>query len=285
MMLELAIGDAYGAGFEYATEMLEYNDLSRYVQHPRHRGTRPGMYTDDTQMSLAICEQLLSDEEWSRERLASRFADVFHRDQREGYAGGFPAFLKKTQCAAAFLRHIRPDSDKSGAAMRAGCLGLLPEISEVKRLSELQSTLTHNTASGIASAQAAALMVHAAHYGCCALSETGKWLVSEIGGRWDEAWNGKVKSKGWMSVSAALTALQRNTSMSQLLLDCISFKGDVDTVATIALAAASASTEYRRDLPAVLIDTLENGSYGRDYLISLDDALARKFPCLEEMIS
>jgi ADP-ribosylglycohydrolase len=60
MLLELAIGDAYGAGFEYASEMMKYNDLSRYVQHPRHLGTRPGMYTDDTQMSLAIAEMALA---------------------------------------------------------------------------------------------------------------------------------------------------------------------------------------------------------------------------------
>lgn len=37
MLLELAIGDAYGAGFEYADEMIALNDLSRYVKHPRHR--------------------------------------------------------------------------------------------------------------------------------------------------------------------------------------------------------------------------------------------------------
>jgi ADP-ribosyl-[dinitrogen reductase] hydrolase len=27
MLIELAIGDAYGAGFEYADEMSSYNDL------------------------------------------------------------------------------------------------------------------------------------------------------------------------------------------------------------------------------------------------------------------
>jgi ADP-ribosyl-[dinitrogen reductase] hydrolase len=38
MLLELAIGDAYGAGFEYVSpDFVErYNDLSSYVQHPRH---------------------------------------------------------------------------------------------------------------------------------------------------------------------------------------------------------------------------------------------------------
>ncbi|MEH2047808.1 hypothetical protein [Nostoc sp.] len=37
MLLELAIADAYGAGFEYADKMIVNNDLSRYVEHPRFR--------------------------------------------------------------------------------------------------------------------------------------------------------------------------------------------------------------------------------------------------------
>jgi len=42
MLLELAIGDAYGAGFEYVdAEMIRrQNDLSGYVQHPRHHNTQ-----------------------------------------------------------------------------------------------------------------------------------------------------------------------------------------------------------------------------------------------------
>src|ERR1700730_3053041 len=48
LLLELAIGDAYGAGFEYVdTEMIrQQNTLSGYVNHPRH-SIQPGCYTDD----------------------------------------------------------------------------------------------------------------------------------------------------------------------------------------------------------------------------------------------
>jgi len=51
------------------------------------------------------------------------------------------------------------------------------------------------------------------------------------------------------------------------------FTGDVDTVAAIALAAASNSPEITHDLPQTLIDTLENQTYGKDYLIELDQKL------------
>ena len=42
---------------------------------------------------------------------------------------------------------------------------------------------------------------------------------------------------------------------------------------TIALAAASCSPEYEQDLPEYLILALENGLYGRDYLVALDQQL------------
>ena len=78
-----------------------------------------------------------------------------------------------------------------------------------------------------------------------------------------------------MSVTAALTALAGNTTLSGLLRTCVAFTGDVDTVATVALAAAARSAEYTHDLPAVLLDDLENGPYGRDYLAGLDERLLR----------
>jgi ADP-ribosylglycohydrolase len=90
MLLELAIGDAYGAGFEYVDAKMIHrqNDLSRYVKHPRHN-IQPGSYTDDTQMSLAIAEAIVSGEPWEPGMLVRRFVEVFKRDPREGYAIGF----------------------------------------------------------------------------------------------------------------------------------------------------------------------------------------------------
>src|SRR5207245_2058467 len=83
--------------------------------------------------------------------------------------------------------------------------------------------------------------------------------------QWSAPWVGKVGSKGWMSVRAAATAVRRNKSLAALLQDCVAFTGDVDTVATIALAAASCSREYEHDLPPALVEGLENGAYGHDY--------------------
>lgn len=274
MLLELAIGDAYGAGFEYADERVESdNNLSRYVQHPRHQ-IRPGCYTDDTQMSLAIAETIVFREPWIPQVLAHRFVTAFKRDPREGYAGRFYQFLLNVQDGKDFLEKINFASDKSGAAMRAAPIGIFPTIEKVIEAATIQAAITHNTPDGIKAACAAALMSHYFIYNRGEKKNLGAFLEFHISGhQWSQPWQGKVKSKGWMSVKAAITAIARNNSMSELLLDCIAFTGDVDTVAAIALAAASCSKEIAQDLPQHLIDTLENQTYGKDYIIELDRKL------------
>jgi ADP-ribosylglycohydrolase len=271
MLVELAVGDAYGAGFEFAPEDLvrTHNTGTRYLQHPRHK-TLPGRYTDDTQMSVALAEALVAGDPWTPESLAERFVGAFKRDPREGYARHFYDLLQDIGTGADLLRRIQSDSDRSGAAMRAAPLGVLPTAEAVKERCRVQASVTHNTPDGIHAAQAAALMTHYFLYRLGPKSDLGHYLTGQVPGRWAEPWVGKVGNKGWMSVRAAITALRRNHRLSDLLRDCIAFTGDVDTVATIALATASCSPEFEPDLPESLLSALEKGPYGRDYLTALD---------------
>jgi len=275
MMVELAIGDAYGAAFEYApaTFVARHNTVEGYPKHPTHAGIEPGNYTDDTQMTLAVAELLAEGGSWTPLALADRFVEVFHRDPRVGYAGGFHAFLRSVTSGREFLDRIRPASDKSGAAMRVAPVGLLPTVAEVRHHAEVQARVTHDTPAGVSSAEAAALAVHYCHYGLGPLSGLTKWISDQLDTDWTRPWHGKVGSKGEMSVRAALTALSSARSMTALLHQCIAYTGDVDTVATIALAAAARSPEVADDLPAALYRDLENGPYGRDHLRALNAGL------------
>lgn len=270
MLVELAIGDAYGAGFEYAPDRLirDRNTLEGYVQHPKH-DIPPGCYTDDTQMSIAIAEAIVSGEPWTREHLAERFVTAFKRDEREGYAGKFYSFLQEIQDGAEFLAKIKPHSDKSGAAMRAIPIGIYPIIEMVIERCTVQAKLTHDTPDGIHAAIASSLM---AHY-CLYHPELPKFIAKWVPGQWVEPWQGKVGSKGLMSVHAALTAVSCYSSLSDILKASIAFTGDVDTVATIALGAASCAKDIAQDLPTVLFEKLENSDYGLDYLTDLDTRL------------
>jgi ADP-ribosylglycohydrolase len=285
MLLELAIGDAYGAGFEYAPAefVARHNTLDGYRQNPKYAGLRPGRYTDDTQMSIAIADHLLSGAEWTADALADRFVTAYHRDPREGYSRAMRAALEASATGAEFqaVMEARPfRSDRSGAAMRAGAIGLLGDVDEVLRCCDVQARVTHDSAGGAASARAAALAVHYCYHRLGPTSGLPGWVRRTLGGdvEWDVPWRGEVGPLGVDSVRAAVTALAGASGLTGLLGACVGFTGDVDTVAAIALAAGSCAADLDHDLPPVLARDLENGEFGRDHLSVLDARLRDRYP-------
>ncbi len=275
MLLECAIGDSYGSAFEYADAKIveSFNNLT-YCKR-EIPGFVPGRYTDDTQMSIAIAELLISGRKWTKDAIAKRFLICFKRNPRAGYAGGFYKFLQSTKSSGKFLKHIKPNSDKSGGAMRACPIGVFASEIEVMNKTALQASVTHDTPNGIAAAQGAALMTHYFAYDKGPKSEVGDYIKSLVKADWALPWSGPVDSKGMHSVSAAITAVMKCDSMSELLTESIAFCGDVDTVATIACGAASLSKEIRQNIPQNLYDGLENGWQGREYLEALDKQLLK----------
>ena len=267
-----ALGDAYGFCFEFAKEdiVLRDNHVLDYPSESAFKTPR-GAYSDDTQMSLALEQLLLEKTDWTPLDVARVFVECFQRDPRPGYAKGFFEFLKSIHSGEEFLQKIRPDSNRNGAAMRAPVLGVLQDVQQVQHLARLQATVTHNTTEGKDSAVVAALVSHYFIHNLGCKDRLTEYLNDKVPGyQWEQQWQGSVPVHGVNTVRAVLTAIARNTSLKALLKDCIAFTGDVDSVAAIALACASSSREFARDIPYKLWESLENGPYGRDYLLSLD---------------
>jgi ADP-ribosylglycohydrolase len=280
MLIETAIGDAYGQGFEYIDPDIvrNENDLTHYRKHPKW-AVGPGQYTDDTQMSLGTAEAILKIRNGvpaTRELFALHFVNAFKRDQREAYAESFYKFLLTVEDEHDFIKRILPDSDRSGGAMRAGPIGVMPNINQVKSLSALQASLTHDTQDGRDAAIAAALMTHYFLYGKGPKRDLGAFLQEHVPTKtcdWNSPRLGRVGQKGWQSVCAAVTAITATHSLADCLRTVVGFTGDVDTAGAIAMSAASCSDEMHRNLPKFLFDRLENGKFGREYLIQLDQML------------
>jgi ADP-ribosylglycohydrolase len=274
VLVELAVGDAYGAGFEGAdaAHVAAGNDLSRYVTNPAWPLV-PGRYTDDTQMSIAIAEAIVDGVAWTPAALADKFVEVFKRDPRPGYTTWFHNFLTSVNSGEQFLAEITAASTKSGAAMRAAPIGVFPTVDEVSERAALQARITHDTPEGTNSARVAALMTHYVLYRKGGIADLATFLNRHVPGDWATPWRGPVDEQGPSCVRAAITAVRQSHGLSDLLRRCIDFTGDVDTVAAIALATAACSTELRQDLPSHLVDQLESGRYGRNYLTQLDQRL------------
>jgi len=271
MLVELAIGDAYAAAFEFVDwELTRDHQLGDYARHPRHE-REPGRYTDDTQMSIAVAELIVSRAPFTRENLADCFVQAFQRDQRTGYARGFYEFLTGVKDGADFLARIRPSSDKNGGAMRAVPVGVFARVEEVVEKSALQARLTHDTPEGATAAVAVSLMSHFFLYRLGARQELPAFLASfALGPNWAEPWSGTVDVKGYSATRAALRLVLEHDQLSAIIEHAVRFGGDTDTVAAIALGVASCCPEIQNDLPQRLLMGLESGTYGREFLRDLD---------------
>ena len=269
-----AIGDAYGFGFEFApADFVATHNQLKYLGNPYWQ-TAPGHYSDDTQMQLALAELLLLEQSWTELAVADAFVTTFKRDPRPGYAKRFYGLLQEISSGRELLDRISTPSERNGAAMRAPVLGLLPDKAEVIAKATLQARITHNSPGGVDSAVASALMGHFFTYQLGEKASLPDFLGQDLPGYdWHALWQGEVPCHGISTVQAALTAILSTDNHADLLRHCIAYTGDVDSVATIALAAASGSPAFTRNLTASLWSGLENAAFGRDALREIESRL------------
>ena len=278
--VSMAIGDAFGAGFEYVDPAIvrAENRLTGYRQHQKWKELVPGNYTDDTQMAVALAEFMLSGQDPTTMALVDAFVGQFNEDPRPGYAGGFYKLLQEADCGADLLSVLRPHSRKNGGAMRAPPVGALPLVEAID-YAMWQASLTHATYVGMTGAVGAALL---AHYFYHRLGPR-EGLVDWLGGRLPAVVKGvpfrsKVGSDPYDAVRAAVTAIEDHGTLSGVLRQCIAVTGDVDTVAAVGMFAAALCEEIEQDIPAVLVEGLENGPFGREYLEDLDQRFLERYP-------
>lgn len=294
MLLGTAIGDAFGAGYEGKSrakilETLNINKLSN-----------SGKYTDDTQMSIAVAELLVSNKKFTKENLADKFVEVYKRDIHKGYSSTREEILKKSKRGKEFLDlHKGRYSRANGACMRAVPIGVIPNMSTVINYAKINAETTHNTPGGIISSVCISLASHYFYYNlgkpedifdfCISNSEgLDKTALDYLKGVRDMKYFdpkiifGKEHEKygvpcdGVKTIGAVLYLLSKySESSKQILKEAVLLGGDADSVASIALGIASIKSGIK-EIPPQLFYGLENGKYGRNYLIKLGEELFKK---------
>jgi ADP-ribosylglycohydrolase len=277
MLKEIAIADAYGAGFEFssAKKVKMYNDLSTYCTHDLYGFS--AKYTDDTQMTIAIAELLLTDGEYSVEVIANKFVECFKRDKRRGYSRGFYELLTNVESGTELLSRIIPNSERNGAAMRSVPLGFLKDKIQLLKLAAMQAKITHNTEIAIKSSCAIALTSYFAIQKKGKLSELRLYLENEGYGDWNFDWRGEVSVAAYDTVSAVFSCLLSNDNIKELLVNCVDLCGDTDSVASIAVGLACCFDEYESNIPSHLFLGLDEAQYGICFLDELEEKLNIKF--------
>lgn len=277
MLTEIAIADAYGAGFEFSPpeKVASCNDLSSFQKHELY--DIQGKYTDDTQLTIAISKTLLENESPTKEDFARNILSCFKRDPRPGYSKGFYEILSNYNGAIDLLTKLNPDSERNGAAIRSVPIGYIANIEKVTEVATIQASVTHNTPIGIASSITVATIAHYAIHKNLHVREIPRILATHKLDQWDLNWSATVSVNAFDTVSAALTCLIHNRSISTLLVNCISLGGDTDSVASIAVGLASCFSDYSHDLPVALINGLNEPMYGIDYLDKLEGRLDARY--------
>jgi len=274
MLLEIAIGDAYGSEFEFAEEKY----IKKYNSGKSYYPNEVGIYTDDTQMSLAIAEALLEDDLWTPESLSERFVNTFKRDPRFGYSKRLFQLFTEVSNGEDFLKKIDPSRDSCGCVMRAVPLGLIKNIDELLEKTEIQAKITHTPEIAILSTKAVALISHGFIYDNLDPLDIKDLLLEKVPGiNWGVRWDGKVLNKAEHVVRAALMVLEKSDSFQDILINSVALTGDTDSVAAVAMGCASVSkNQYGAPFSQDLF-CFENGEFGGDYLIELDKKLEKKF--------
>ncbi len=256
-----AIGDALGAGEEYAPEVRvkNYRIDDGYRQNPQHHEVGPGMWTDDTMMSVAAARGLIFDQARQECKvlpttLADQMVSLHKRHRSEGCNAGMLAALDGSQTGtdlrASFDRHGR--TANNGAAMRSACYGVLGSIEQVRQASRDCAALTHQGLGVEGAFAVAAASHHFVHGGY--KEDLDDFLAEHVNPIYTTRMHNRVaKQNGpltFLTVCAALTAIKDSNTLTQVVERSIRVGGDVDTVAAIAMGIAASSVEIENDLPA-----------------------------------
>lgn len=301
MLIGLAVGDALG--HQYEKKRRGSSQLS--VKGPYQYPTGTGIYTDDTQMSLAVAELMTSNLPFTEETLASHFVYAYRRDPRGGYSSQTQAMLERSWCGADLINSLSREEKEQrrsdGSAMRAVPLGLFPDLGDVEQFGMINSMVTHAHPVAVSASIGIALAAHYAYYSLGDSRDIIRYVLQYLPplhpgfdsylatiDRLDEVDYatilGKYVDKGAPYRDArpvlgvVLFILKHlSSSVSAVIDQCIRFGGDVDTTMSMAVGIAMMNAPAET-VPRDLIDDLENGRYGRDHLLRVGRALAETYP-------
>lgn len=178
VLLGTAIGDALGKPFEmkHAEDpMLEAWDGKSYLsggfENLGEEGKKPGAWTDDTQMSLALAQSLVAQQDYNPGKVAESYLEWFQGRSPWGSHRGMGGTVRHA------MKHLASDPTDSawrnaskefrigdavgcGSAMRAGVFGAFcKDTNETMMMAEADAQLTHKHPEGRAGSIAIALHV------------------------------------------------------------------------------------------------------------------------------
>lgn len=253
-MLGAIIGDMVGSVYEFAnTKRTDFPFFSE-------RST----YTDDTVMTAAVAEWLLSDPLHKHDMLEAclvRFGERYPHPTG-GYGGGFAQWLFRPERLVDYKtgetagRRVPYNSWGNGSAMRVSAVGwMFDTLEETERVAKISAEITHDHPEGIKGAQATAAAIFLARTGS-SKTEIRDYIAERFNYSLYKSSDEIRKEYGWEdscqgTVPPAIRAFLDSEDFESAIRIAVSLGGDSDTLACITGGIAEAFYGY---IPSQIVD-------------------------------
>ncbi|MBN2472258.1 MAG: ADP-ribosylglycohydrolase family protein [Anaerolineae bacterium] len=280
----VALGDALGA----PTEFLSLRQIrERFGQEGIQEPPAPALYTDDTQMTLAVTEALIlagvQPVDQIMTEMGAQFVRWLHSPENDRAPGqtcmrGVRRFEEGMPWAEAGL----PESKGCGSAMRVAPIGYFFQhrVETLREVAQASSLITHRHPAALAASIGAAYLIKLALDGVAPEQYLGRLyaLTEGIAEDYDQAlrrvshvlgWGDEVAAmryigEGWVAEEAVALALYCVLRHPDSYVDAArrgaNSEGDSDSVACIAGGAAAARLGIE-SIPQDWIERCEKREY------------------------
>jgi ADP-ribosyl-[dinitrogen reductase] hydrolase len=253
-LLGLAVGDALGA-------TLEFSARDTYPLHMEMLGggpfnLKPGEWTDDTAMALALADSLIMSGRLDPYDLMSRFVSWWHRGRYSSTGACFDiglttreALQRFTDTGNPFAGSTEEGTAGNGSLMRLAPVALFALHDEEKalRIARDQSRTTHAASEAVEACELFVTLLRTAILGRAEPLRNRAWIghkaiQSIAAGSWRRKSRNKISSSGYVvsTLEAALWSVGQTSTFEDALVLAINLGHDSDTVGAVAGQLAGA---------------------------------------------
>ena len=255
-LVGLAVGDALGTTLEFCAR----------DRHPRHTemvgggvfNLKPGQWTDDTAMALALADSLISCRGFDAQDLMRRFLRWYHQGEYSCTGRCFDigsatraALVHYERTGEAYAGSTDPHSAGNGSLMRLAPVALFALDDEELALQTAadQSRTTHAAKPCIEACQFFVSLLRAAILGeeniialACQVGRNYPALRHVTDRNWGQLDRNEISSSGYVisTVEAALWSVARTGNFEEALVLAVNLAEDADTVGAVTGQVAGA---------------------------------------------
>ena len=260
-MLGAIIGDTVGSIYEFCnTNSTKFQLFSTHSEP-----------TDDSVMSMAVAEWLLTDPERTQETLEECMVRWGHRYPRAGYGGAFSSWLFNPDFLGGYRDEYNNFDDipsgrhpynswGNGSAMRCSACGWVAKtLNEALELSKRSAEITHNHPEGIKGAQAIAAAIWMARHDATK-EEIKEYIMDKFGYNLNRDCD-DIRPNYYFDVSCqgtvpeAIIAFLDSWDFESAIRLAVSLGGDSDTLACIT---GGISEAFYKEIPEHIITEMRN---------------------------